>query len=391
MRERVTLWHTVGMRSGSLFSGYEGLGIAVNAVFGSTTAWVSDVDKGANKVLAYRVPHAPNHGDITKVDWSSVEPVGVVSGGFPCQDLSGAGKRAGMRPGTRSGLWTHMAYAVSQLRPRYVVAENVRGLLSAKAHSDMELCPYCMGGGGYGEPDVRALGAVLGDLAELGYDTQWCGLRASDVGAPHGRFRVFILATDTQGRDGWTGQLGQHQAAERSTRNDEPRGGSYGDASDSCGERHGGGKDSRTLGRMDGGAEGEARQRERARTEFGDRGAEASSDANRRDESRVGDLSGLRGGFDARADVPAVQWGNYEPAIRRWEGTIGRLAPSPVIPAPKGGHQLNPKLNEWMMGLPDGWITDVPTVTRNEALKLAGNGVVPQQAEAALRFMLKQR
>jgi DNA (cytosine-5)-methyltransferase 1 len=183
------------VKHGSLFSGYAGLDLAVNAVFGSETAWVSDVDPGACKILAHRLPDVPNLGDITTVDWSQVEPVEVMSGGFPCQDLSHAGKRAGMKPGTRSGLWSHMAYAISQLRPRYVVAENVRGLLSGEAHSDVELCPWCMGDG-TGEPPLRALGAVLGDLAELRYDARWVGLRAADVGAPHGRFRVFVVATD---------------------------------------------------------------------------------------------------------------------------------------------------------------------------------------------------
>ena len=101
-----------------------------------------------------------------------------------------------MRPGTRSGLWEHMAYAIDQLRPRYVIAENVRRLLSGTAHSDMEPCPWCLGD----RPDghLRALGAVLGDLADLGYDAGWCGLRAADVGAPHGRPRIFIVATDAR-------------------------------------------------------------------------------------------------------------------------------------------------------------------------------------------------
>jgi DNA (cytosine-5)-methyltransferase 1 len=189
------------VKHGSLFSGYAGLDLAVNAVFGSETAWVSDVDPGACKILAHRLPDVPNLGDITTVDWSQVEPVEVMSGGFPCQDLSHAGKRAGMKPGTRSGLWSHMAYAISQLRPRYVVAENVRGLLSGEAHSDVELCPWCMGDG-TGEPPLRALGAVLGDLADIGYDARWVGLRAADVGAPHGRFRVFVVARDAARDDG---------------------------------------------------------------------------------------------------------------------------------------------------------------------------------------------
>ena len=112
-----------------------------------------------------------------------------------CQDVSLAGRRAGMTEGTRSNLWGAMRSAVEIIRPAYVVAENVRGLLSAHAESasDMEPGTGLLGDRSGGH--LRALGRVLGDLADLGYDTQWCGLRASDVGAPHHRFRVFILAT----------------------------------------------------------------------------------------------------------------------------------------------------------------------------------------------------
>jgi DNA (cytosine-5)-methyltransferase 1 len=104
------------MKSGSLFSGYLGLDMAANAFFGAEASWVSDIDKGACKILAHHWPDIPNLGDITTVDWSQVEPVDILTGGFPCQDLSAAGKRAGMRPGTRSGLWSHMAYAIRAAR-----------------------------------------------------------------------------------------------------------------------------------------------------------------------------------------------------------------------------------------------------------------------------------
>lgn len=82
-------------------------------------------------------------------------------------------------------------------------------------------------------------------------------------------------------------------------------------------------------------------------------------------------------------------WGKFEPAIRRWESVLGRPAPAPTNPDGKdGNHRLSSKFTEWMMGLPDGWITDAG-LTRNEELKACGNGVVPQQAELALRQLLK--
>lgn len=85
---------------GSLFSGYGGLDLAVDLVFpGATVRWVSDIEEGPKRVLAYRYPDAPNLGDITAIDWATVEPVDIITGGSPCQDLSHAGKRAGMRDG----------------------------------------------------------------------------------------------------------------------------------------------------------------------------------------------------------------------------------------------------------------------------------------------------
>lgn len=85
----------------------------------------------------------------------------------------------------------------------------------------------------------------------------------------------------------------------------------------------------------------------------------------------------------------SLRWGQYADAIARWEQALGRPAPNPTQPSPRTGkQQLSPAFTEWMMGLPAGWITDVPGITRNEALKLCGNGVVPQQAIAALARLL---
>src|SRR6056297_1529009 len=87
--------------------------------------------------------------------------------------------------------------------------------------------------------------------------------------------------------------------------------------------------------------------------------------------------------------VLTTNWGKFEPAIKRWEATIGRKAPKPTKPDGKdGAHRLSSKFTEWMMGLPDGWITDVG-LSRNDELKACGNGVVPQQAELALRILLE--
>lgn len=202
---------------GSLFAGYGGLEMGLALAFGQRVrlAWYSEIDRGACRVMAHHHPDVVNLGDVTKIDWRGVRRVDILCGGFPCQDLSEAGKQAGLRDGTRSGLWSEFAKAIAELRPRLVLIENVRGILSADAHSDLE-CEACLGAL-RGEPAMRALGAVLGDLAEIGYDAAWHGLRVADVGGCHGRHREFILAwpsTDPDdvrlewlrlARDGWAG------------------------------------------------------------------------------------------------------------------------------------------------------------------------------------------
>ncbi|MEU1883411.1 DNA cytosine methyltransferase [Streptosporangium sp. NPDC020072] len=165
-----------GPRIGSLFSGVGGLDLAVEAVFGGRVIWQCEHDADAARVLERRFPGVPNLGDITAVDWAAVPAVDILAGGFPCTDTSQAGRKAGI-DGARSGLWTFMAEAVRVLRPGLVVVENVSGLRH------------------------RGLDRVLGDLAEARFDASWASVRAADVGAPHRRERVFILAwpTDAEG------------------------------------------------------------------------------------------------------------------------------------------------------------------------------------------------
>lgn len=178
---------------GSLFTGYGGLDMAVRMALDpdAHVAWTSDVEPGPCRLAEVRWPGVPNLGDITQVDWSTVEPVDIICGGSPCQDLSLAGRRAGMASGTRSGLWESMFEAIKTLRPRLVVWENVRGSLTSGAYSLVESEKGLLGNRADG-PILRAAGRVVGDLASAGYDAQWCLIRASDVGAPHQRERLFV-------------------------------------------------------------------------------------------------------------------------------------------------------------------------------------------------------
>jgi DNA (cytosine-5)-methyltransferase 1 len=230
---------------GSLFSGAGGLDLAVEAVFGGRTIWHCENDVAASKVLAFRSPGVPNLGDIMAVDWSTVEAVDILCGGFPCQDLSAAGGRAGLYRGTRSGLWAHMAEAIDALHPAIVVIENVGGLLSADGEEwpaevvaaegdtrrwdrierliDSKINRAMRNGWWHGEYRrrkqyeaarvarlrkramarfrsarlrlvQRAIGTVVGTLSQIGYDAQWTTVSADSVGAPHHRERVFIVA-----------------------------------------------------------------------------------------------------------------------------------------------------------------------------------------------------
>jgi DNA (cytosine-5)-methyltransferase 1 len=168
------------VRIGSLFAGIGGFDLAARWM-GWNTAWFSEIDPYASAVLAQHWPGVPNHGDITKIDFRAVEPVDLLCGGFPCQDISRARKgqltRRGVE-GEKSGLWTHYLRAFRDLRPRYGVIENSAELLT------------------------RGLGRVLGDLAGCGYDATWAVLSAWAVGAPHIRERLYIVAHPSGERDG---------------------------------------------------------------------------------------------------------------------------------------------------------------------------------------------
>jgi DNA (cytosine-5)-methyltransferase 1 len=121
----------------------------------------------------------------------------------------------------------------------------------------------------------------------------------------------------------------------------------------------------------------------------------AAADADRGGFTRIAERDGeqVLGEADDEqrrldADGCSVDWGRYRPAIQRWERTVARSAPDPREPAPKGGERLSPRFVEWLMGLPAGHVTGVPGLSRNQQLRLLGNGVVPQQGAAALALLL---
>lgn len=157
---------------GSLFAGIGGLDLGLERA-GMRCLWQVEIDDYCNRVLAKHWPDVARYRDVREVGAHNLDPVDLICGGFPCQDVSLAGKRQGLE-GKRSTLWSEFARIIDELRPRWVLAENVPGLLSAN-------------GGMF-------FGRVLQDLAALGYDAEWGCIPAAAVGAPHKRDRVFIVA-----------------------------------------------------------------------------------------------------------------------------------------------------------------------------------------------------
>ncbi|MDJ1372428.1 DNA (cytosine-5-)-methyltransferase [Gulosibacter molinativorax] len=347
------------MRVGSLFSGYGGLDLAVEEVFNARTIWFSEINEPVARVFSHHWPDAPNLGDITTIDWNTVPPVDILCGGFPCQDVSTVGKKAGLKPGTRSGLWSHMAAAIDALQPEWVVIENVRGLLSAPAiRANLEGDDDEQGNPEHAIPDdatprsmepgpwhlgetatrpLRAAGAVLGDLADLRYDAQWIGLPASAIGAPHPRYRIFILA---------------HRALPNAAR----------------------------VGRFSGWGE--------FATGEGAPGHDRAESSNHRPRPpRAERVPACRGTREpVVVDRAAIRrWGRYAEAVTRWEQITGRAAPSPALLGNDVGPRPAPAFVEWLMGLELGWVTTpMLELSVNQQLAALGNGVVPRQAAIAL-------
>lgn len=152
-----------------IFSGIGGFSLGLERTGGFKTVAFCEIDPFCRQVLRKHWSDVPIHEDVTKLRGEDVGPVDVIAGGFPCQDISTAGRGEGIE-GSRSGLWKEYARLVGEIRPRYVIVENVAALLG------------------------RGLDRVLGDLSEIGFDAEWHCIPASAVGAPHRRDRVWIVA-----------------------------------------------------------------------------------------------------------------------------------------------------------------------------------------------------
>lgn len=298
------------VRIGSLCTGYGGLDMAVATIFGGGLVWCADNDRHVAVLLQARYPNLPNLGDLTSIDWRTVEPVDIVTAGFPCQDISYSGRGAGIEKGVRSGIWKNIVTGIRTLRPALVVVENVAAIRR------------------------RGLDRVLGDLAEMGYYAVWASLRASDVGAPHRRERVFIFGYQEEASELLAAA---HARSQRRSRRTGP--------GEAAGWWSSGGPERSAAGAVPVATDGRS------------------------------------------ASDGEIDWGRYADAIRRWANVTGRFPPHPTERGMWGQTRLAPRFTEWLMGVPEGWVTDLalPYVAQHRIL---GNGVVPQQALAALQLLV---
>lgn len=166
-----------------LFSGVGGFSLGLEWTKEFKTVLFCENDKSCHKVLKKHWPDIPIYDDIKKVTIEKIKKdkipkIDIVTGGFPCQDISQAGKGKGIKA-SRSGLWSEMCRLISEIRPKYAIVENVQALLH------------------------RGLESVLGDLAEIGYDAEWHCIPASAIGAPHQRDRIWIIAYSSSQQRTW--------------------------------------------------------------------------------------------------------------------------------------------------------------------------------------------
>lgn len=304
------------LKIGSLCTGYGGLDMAVEAFFNAETVWCAEFDKFASQLIDERF-NIPNYGDIKAIDWASVEPIDILTAGYPCQPFSHAGYRKGTDD--ERHIFPYILEAISILRPRWVVLENVRGHLSL------------------------GLKEVLQGLASEGYDARWQLVRASDVGAPHQRARIFIIAYPNSQSRGVS-------LSNNITPNTISLGCTHWD----------------TLGLEQTFAKSE------------NNGLTPNTDSNGNAQSRRTSLclqsacEGLRGRQDQREAGDEYR---FSLEMDRQE-----------VPDTLDQGKLNPVFVEYMMGLPKGWVTGMDML-RTQKLKMLGNGVVPQQAYKALELL----
>lgn len=372
------------LRVGALCAGYGGLELGLAAAgVGHVLSWYAEIGDAASVVMASHYS-APNLGDLCRI--TDPPQVDVVTAGFPCQPVSAAGHQKGVND--ERWIIDDVCRIARAAGATTLILENVAGIFTAN--------------------NGDALSHVCSSMASNGFGRwEWCAIRASDVGAPHQRKRWFCVATsDTQQgrRDGRTREAGRGEIertafgrTSETDRNAESIGRDPFTVERTRSDRRPSGQ----VGRPDSVAENaddEPRDERRFSTPRQTQSRRARSNTGRRDRTPATDTSGItlgveqvQPGCQEAARVAAdsgtaatatrglrQRFGEYAEAIARWEPIVGRPAPDPAV-----NGRLNPVFVEWMMGIPEGWVTGCG-LGHNPSLAVLGNGVVPQQAAAAI-------
>lgn len=384
---------------GSLCSGTGSLDLAVERLTGGRTVWRAEVDVYANRVYGAHWQDVHNYGDIAGTDWTKAPPIDILACGFPCQPVSSAGRKRGIED--ERWIWPDILNAIRAMepQPRWLFIENVPGLLVA------------------GRTDTFA--GILHSLSEIGYVGCYRTLCASDVGAPHKRERLFVLAALDSNSDRGRRSVRIEERNLRAPTGLAPscRNNAYGlglaptNANGSTGRRL------RQEPASEEGNDGASALDSDGPTDGPSSTAHSASPGHRRledyaigEDGRSGPWSGANGfttiagewtntvianpgGAGSQGTIPARErigpnrnaplFGDYQAAVDRWSAVIGREPPGPLV-----GRNVNPRFVEWMFGLEDGWASAI--VSQSQALRVLGNGVVPLQAEEAFRWLSGQ-
>lgn len=305
--------------------------------------WVAETAGAPAALLRREYPDVPNFGDFVAAPLMPV--VDLLTSGDPCQSMSSAGRQ--LASDDERFLWPDVMRVISWVRPHEIFLENVQNIVSVA---------LVKGGERGGVLKLR-----LDNLREAGYDVRWTVLGACAVGAAHHRHRWFLRAR-------YVG-AGAKEAVRLVNQCGAPRsGGRVLLPSPTTADGSGGpGTSPKRTGGMNLRPAVTLLPTPRA-TDIGTPGRRSSE-----------------GWRPQLGQAVLEQWGKFAEAISLWEQVLGRPAPDPTEVAPKGGRRLNPALSEWMMGYPEGYLTK--GVTRNEALRMAGNGVVELQARAAWEML----
>jgi DNA (cytosine-5)-methyltransferase 1 len=368
----------------SLFAGCGGLDLAAElAVPDARCVCYVEIDVPAATIQAARmedgvIQAAPIYSDVRSLPGRIFAGrVDGIIGGFPCQDLSVAGKGAGISAGKRSGLWWEYLRLIEEIRPGWVFIENVSGLLGFpnESESDSDMEPGDADHGKPSEGTFRNLDAVLGPLSEIGYDAQWISLRASDLGAPHQRLRVFVLAYPNG--DSW-----ERNGGERSRNCQKWQGGNCFEK-----ERNKGDRDASGCGVCVAYNDGRRRELEQLSSVYdGERAARGDDvDGFRRDvpDSLSAGLEGRQGQrSDDGEELQAAErvCSLFPPGPGDREAWRDILASSPwLAPATEPG----------VRGMVDG-LAVVVDESRHDSLRAAGNGVVALQGALAFAVLARR-